>query len=144
MKCKVFLSKNTDDWATPEYIYKQAMEKGMFDPCPLCSIVDGLAIDWGKSNFVNPPYSQLQKWVDKSIEQHSKGKAVTLLIPARTDTKAFEALWRYGCEFIFITGRLRFNEANTAPFPSMIVNLNGGGISKTVCRLVPRNEVTLK
>lgn len=128
MKCEVFLSKNTDDWATPKFIYEQAMAKGMFDPCPLCSLVDGLKIEWGKSNFVNPPYSQLLKWIEKSIQEHAKGKAVVLLIPARTDTKAFKKLFEYGSLITFITGRLRFNEANSAPFPSMIVNLVGGGV----------------
>lgn len=143
MKCQVFLSKETDDWATPKYIYEQAMREGMYDPCPLCSLIDGLTMDWGDKNFVNPPYSQLKRWIEKSIEQHKKGKKVLLLIPARTDTKAFEALFEYGAEITFITGRLRFNEANSAPFPSMLVNLIGGGVSKTVCRLVKREEVTL-
>lgn len=127
MKCEVFLSKNTDEWATPSAIYAQAVALGMFDPCPLGGFVDGLKIDWGKKNFVNPPYSQLAKWIQKSIEQHGKGKAVLLLIPARTDTKAFRQLFEYGSRITFITGRLRFNDAGTAPFPSMIVNLVGGG-----------------
>ena len=143
MKCEVFLSKNTDDWATPKYIYEQAMAKGMFDPCPLGSIVDGLAIDWGKSNFVNPPYSQLKRWIEKSIEQHAKGKRVLLLIPARTDTKAFKQLFEYGAVISFVSGRLRFNEANSAPFPSMLVELVGGGITNTRCTLVRREDVRI-
>lgn len=134
MKCEVFLSKNTDDWATPKYIYEQAMAKGMFDPCPLCSLVDGLKIDWGKSNFVNPPYSQLKRWIEKSIQEHAKGRRVLLLIPARTDTKAFKLLFEYGSIITFISGRLRFNEANSAPFPSMLVDLIGGGYYKNKMR----------
>lgn len=130
MKCQVFLSKNTDEWATLKYIYDQVIRLGMFDPCPLGGWIDGLKIDWGYDNFVNPPYSQLKAWVEKSIEQHSKGKGVILLIPARTDTKAFRRLFEYGSKITFISGRLRFNEANTAPFPSMLVRLVGG-VSKT-------------
>ena len=125
MKCQACLSRESDHWATPKYIYEQAMSKGMYDPCPLHSETDGLSIEWGKSNFVNPPYSQLKKWVEKSIAENAKGKEVILLIPARTDTKAFKELWDYGSEITFISGRLRFNEANTAPFPSMIVRLCG-------------------
>ena len=143
MKCQVFLSKNTDDWATPKYIYEQAMAKGMHDPCPLHSETDGLATEWGKDNFVNPPYSQLKAWVEKSIEEHRKGKGVTLLIPARTDTKAFKLLFDYGSKITFISGRLRFNEANTAPFPSMIVRLCGGGSKNTKCVLVNREDVKI-
>ena len=144
MKCKVFLSKNTDDWAPPKYIYDQAMEKGMFDPCPLFSRVDGLKIEWGEINFVNPPYSNLKAWIEKSIEQSKKGKKVVLLIPARTDTKAFKMLFEYGSEITFITGRLRFNEANSAPFPSMLVDLIGGGSQKTKFNLVKRDAVRLQ
>ena len=60
MKCQVFLSKNTDEWATPSYIYQQAIKKGMYDPCPLGCTIDGLQTEWGEENFVNPPYSQLK------------------------------------------------------------------------------------
>ena len=143
MKCKVFLSKKTDDWATPKYIYDQAMENGMFDPCPLFSSVDGLKIEWGEINFVNPPYSNLKAWIEKSIEQTKKGKKVMLLIPARTDTKAFKMLFEYGSTITLITGRLRFNEANSAPFPSMLVELTGGGSQKTKFNLVNRDNVRL-
>ena len=143
MKCKVFLSKNTDDWSTPKYIYDQAMAKGMFDPCPLFSSVDGLKIEWGEINFVNPPYSNLKAWIEKSIEQSNKGKKVLLLIPARTDTKAFKMLFDYGSTITFITGRLRFNESNSAPFPSMLVELTGGGYQKTKFNLVKRDDVRL-
>lgn len=143
MKCKVFLSKKTDEWATPKYIYDQAMEKGMFDPCPLLSSVDGLNIEWGEINFVNPPYSNLKAWIEKSIEQSKKGKKVLLLIPARTDTRAFKMLFEYGSTITFITGRLRFNEANSAPFPSMLVELTGGGSQKTKFNLVKQDDVRL-
>ena len=131
MKIQACLSAKSDEWATPKYIYFQAMSKGMFDPCPLGSKTDGLTIEWGESNFVNPPYSQLRKWVQKSIEEHEKGKDVVLLIPSRTDNKAFKALFEYGSEITFITGRLRFNESNPAPFPSLLAKLVGGGASKT-------------
>lgn len=140
---RALLQHDSDEWATPKYIYDQAKAKGMYDPCPLGGKEDKLKSDWGKSNFVNPPYSQLLKWVEKSIEQHRKGKSVILLIPARTDTKAFRLLYEYGSEITFITGRLRFNEAGPAPFPSMLVRLCGGGSPKTKCLLVYRDGIEL-
>ena len=143
MKIQACLSSITDEWATPKFIYSQAMAKGMFDPCPLGGQIDGLAIEWGESNFVNPPYSQLKKWIKKSIEEHEKGRDVIMLIPARTDTKAFRMLFEYGCDITFITGRLRFNEAKTAPFPSMIAKLIGGGIKNTKCLIVDRQNVKI-
>ena len=143
MRCQATLSHESDEWATPKYIYAQAVSKGMFDPCPLGGWVDGLKIEWGKDNFVNPPYSQLKAWVEKSIEEHKKGKGVTLLIPARTDTKAFKLLFDYGSKITFISGRLCFNEANSAPFPSMIVRLCGGGYENTKCELVSRERIEI-
>lgn len=143
MKIQTCLSAKSDEWATPKYIYTQAMSKGMFDPYPLGSKIDGLTIEWGESNFVNPPYSQLRKWIAKSIEEHEKGKAVLLLIPSRTDTKAFKALFEYGSEFTFITGRLRFNESNSAPFPSLLVKLIGGGVKNTKCLIVDSKNVKI-
>ena len=144
MKRKALISHASDEWATPKYIYEQAMARGMYDPCPLGCISDKLKSDWGSYNFVNPPYSQLLRWVEKSIEQHQKGKSVILLIPARTDTKSFRLLYEYGSEITFITGRLRFNEAGPAPFPSMLVRLCGGGSHKTKCLLVDRDEIELR
>ena len=141
-KCKVFVSKKTDDWKTPIYIYNQVKELGLFDPCPFQSSFDGLDIEWGRTNFVNPPYSKLKEWVEKAIEQHKKGRKVIMLIPARTDTKAFERIFKYGSEITFITGRLRFNESNPAPFPSMLVKLTGDRF--TLCRVMKREDINIK
>ena len=140
MKCEVFLSKKTDDWKTPSFIYEQVIQKGYYDPCPFQSQIDGLAMDWQEKNFVNPPYSQLKKWIEKSIEQHKKGKQIVLLIPARTDTKAFKLLFDYGSDIYLITGRLHYNDANTAPFPSMLCRLTH---TQTKVFLIDRGEVKL-
>ena len=141
MKIKGCFSHNSDDWKTPEFIYKQVKEKGYFDPCPYkCVDFDGLAIDWKLVNFVNPPYSNLKSWIEKAISEHRKRKQVVLLIPARTDTKAFKMIWDYGAIIEFITGRLKFNEADSAPFPSMLVTLTG---KKTICHLINKEDIKL-
>ena len=76
----------TDNWSTPKIYYSKFIESGFFDPCPLDSPFDGLKIEWKEKNFVNPPYSDLKKWILKAIEENRKGKEVVLLIPSRTDT----------------------------------------------------------
>lgn len=126
----VLFSKKSDNWKTPTLLYNEYMSLGYFDPCPLNSNFDGLKIDWKEKNFVNPPYSKIKEFVKKSIEEHKKGKEITLLIPGRTDTKYFRELVDYGCYIIFVTGRLHFNESNSAPFPSCYVILTG---YKTEC-----------
>ncbi|MCC6970463.1 MAG: hypothetical protein IT434_09600, partial [Phycisphaerales bacterium] len=63
-------------------------------------------------------------------EEAAKGCTVVVLIPARTDTKAFHAhIWdrenhrpRPGVEVRFLNGRLKFGGCkDAAPFPSMVV-----------------------
>lgn len=117
----------TDDWRTPTDIYKRFINNGYFDPCPFKSNFDGLQIEWKNKNFVNPPYSKLKTWIEKAIEEAKNGKEIVLLIPSRTDTKAFLQLYKYGCKFHFITGRLHFNDDGAAPFPSVLVTLKGDG-----------------
>lgn len=120
---KILFSKKSDNWSTPKIIYKNYIKKNYYDPCPLYSKTDGLIDDWKEKNFVNPPYSKIKEFIDKSIIEHKKGKKVILLIPARTDTKYFRKLVNYGCNIIFVTGRLHFNDSNSAPFPSCYIEL---------------------
>ena len=131
----------TDDWRTPTYIYIQFMQAGYFDPCPLHSEFDGLSIEWGKNNFVNPPYGDLKTWINKAIKEARKNKNVILLIPSRTDTKAFHELYKFGCEFTFIIGRLCFNDESPAPFPSVLIKLVGDG--KNTMKYCKRENIKL-
>ena len=120
---KVLFSKKSDNWATPNVMYEFYEKNNYFDPCPLNSSFDGLEIEWKNKNFVNPPYSKIKQFVDKAIMEHKNGNEVILLIPARTDTKYFRKLVDYGCNIDFITGRLHFNESDSAPFPSCLIYL---------------------
>jgi len=127
---KVLFSRESDNWKTPDYVYKCFIEDGFYDPCPYCSNFDSLLMEWKDKNFVNPPYSKIKLFVEKSIMEHRKGKEVVMLLPARTDTKWFRKLVDYGCNIIFVTGRLHFNNKGSAPFPSCYVKLTGG---RTFC-----------
>lgn len=122
---KIIFSKQSDNWSTPDKLYKSYILNNYFDPCPLNSKFDGLKIEWKQKNFVNPPYSKIKEFVLKSIEEHKKGREVILLIPARTDTLYFRKLVDYGVTITFITGRLHFNISNSAPFPSCLIKLTG-------------------
>lgn len=121
-------TSNKQDWTTPPDLYKKLDDEFNFDfdPCPLDPQFDGLSIEWGQCNFVNPPYDELSKWIKKGYNESLKGNIVVFLIPARTDTQAFhEYLYPYA-EIRFIKGRLKFSDSkNPAPFPSMICILYG-------------------
>ena len=140
---KVLFSKEIDNWKTPKEIYDYYMRNGFFDPCPYMSEFDGLEIEWKDKNFVNPPYSKIKQFVDKAIEEQTKNpnSQTILLIPARTDTKYFKKLVDYGVYIVFITGRLKFNEKGSAPFPSCILALTGNGEHNTICVFSTREEL---
>ena len=121
----VLFSSISDNWNTPKSLYKQLNKEFLFDfdPCPQTPDFDGLFIEWGARNFVNPPFSNWQKWVKKGYEEYLKDKTVVFLIAARTDTRAFhDYILPYAKEIRFIRGRLKFSGSKCpAPFPSMVV-----------------------
>jgi len=125
---RVLFSSANDVWSTPKDVYRvlDSEFRFTFDPCPLDPQFDGLKIEWGKVNFCNPPYSRLKDWIKKAYLEWSKGKTVVLLIPSRTDTKAWHDYVMEATEIRFIKGRLKFGDAkNPAPFPSAIVIFRG-------------------
>lgn len=120
----VHFSSLRPDWKTPKAVYQILDAEFSFDhdPCPPNYTVDGLTSEWGKSNYVNPPYNQLKAWLKKGYEEWQKGKTVVFLIPSRTDTIAWHEYCMKATEIRFIKGRLKFDDSgNSAPFPSAIV-----------------------
>lgn len=121
----VHFSSQRLDWRTPKAVYQTLDAEFHFDhdPCPPRYTVDGLTSEWGAVNFVNPPYgTALPKWIQKGYEEWQKGKTVVMLIPSRTDTKAWHSYVMQATEIRFIQGRLKFDgHANSAPFPSAII-----------------------
>lgn len=138
--------KHSDNWATPKWLYDQldAEFNFDFDPCPLSlgeidPAKDGLLIQWGQRNFVNPPYSRKLKeaFVSKALDQSRLGKLCVLLIPVSTSTALFhDVIMPNATHIRFIRGRVRFAGINTAGeyvddkapmHDSMIVVFDGRG-----------------
>lgn len=123
-----FLAGNKDGkhyWLTPPKLYKRFNDiyHFDFDPCPYPKPVDfdGLTVDWGNSNWVNPPFGSIigadgkkkgpTAWARKAIEENKKGKNVVLVYP--TD-KWIHYLLNAGAELISL-GDVRWHsiEDNT-------------------------------
>lgn len=115
--------KHSDNWKTPDWLYNKLNEEFNFDhdPCPLnleeiTPENDGLLNDWGKSNFINPPYSRALKeaFVKKAIEQSKEGKLCVLLLPVSTSTALFfDYIQPNAKEIRFLRGRVKFEGINT-------------------------------
>jgi site-specific DNA-methyltransferase (adenine-specific) len=123
------MDSDRKDWATPKKLYENLNKEFNFDfdPCPINPEFNGLEEEWGKSNFINPPFGPgIDKWLQKGIEEKRKRKNSVFLLPARTDTKWFhELVLEYAAEVWFIKGRLCFDDCGIpAPFPCIIVVFN--------------------
>ena len=78
-------------WLIPKEIYKPLDRefKFDFDPCPYPYKRDGIDIEWGKVNWVNPPFRAKDAknghgptaFVRKAIEEQKKGKTSVLILP---------------------------------------------------------------
>ncbi len=144
----VVFSHKSDEWSTPDGLFNTLNMEFSFtlDPCATelnhkCEKFytkeqNGLERSWENERvFVNPPYSEISKWVEKATKEVGRwdceyGCIVVMLLPARTDTKWFhDYIWdeyrqkpKTNVQIRFIKGRLKFKGAvNSAPFPSMIV-----------------------
>lgn len=114
---------NSDSWATPKSLYDplHAEFNFDFDPCPLelgeiTPENDGLLKEWGRVNFVNPPYSRALKeaFVIKAIQESKKGKVCVMLLPVSTSTKLFHGvILPEKPEIRFLKGRVKFEGINT-------------------------------
>ena len=126
MNLKGVFSHESDHWKTPKKLYEAFMKEGYTDPCPFHSKENNLEKCYCQEKlFINPPFSQMTKWVDMAIQCATRGCRVWLLMPSRTDTKYFKKLADFRCAIWFFTGRLHFNDGkNSAPFPTMLVYLD--------------------
>ena len=114
---------HSDNWETPREFYDKLNSEFQFDfdPCPfftgkITPDKDGLLIDWGKRNFINPPYSRALKeaFVKKAIAESKKEKLCVMLLPVSTSTKLFhEYILPNAKDIRFVKGRIKFIGINT-------------------------------
>lgn len=110
----------TDEWVSPPHIIK-ALGAFDLDPCapvqrpwPTAQVHydsshNGLEQVWSGKVWLNPPYSQVGKWVQR-LAEHGDGVA---LIFARTETRWFQR-WVFdeASSLLFIAKRLYFHHIN--------------------------------
>lgn len=140
-----FSTRKNDLWTTPKPLFDKLNALWNFTVDVACSHEtalclkhytpedDGLSQDWSNDTFwLNPPYSDLSPWLSKSVEDYNRGATGLILVPARTDTRAFQNFASPFCDAMcFIKGRLKFgnplkpdDKLSSAPFPSCIIVLD--------------------
>lgn len=149
----VMHSSNTAEWGTPQEFFDRLDKEFHFelDVCAKASNAkcdryfspeqDGLSRDWGSDScWMNPPYSRrkgegIGAWLKKARQAAAEGAMVVALVPARTDTVAFQDVAFAGAQYVcFVRGRLKFTDENgnpqdPAPFPSAVVVFLPAGAS---------------
>ncbi len=117
-------SKDTrDDWETPQDLFDKldkefnftidAAADDMNRKCEryLTEAEDALMVDFinRETIWINPPYGRtMPLWVAAFGRWAGAGSTVVALLPANTDTKWFEQVWRGADEIRFLTGRVSF------------------------------------
>lgn len=114
-----------DNWRTPRWLFEEVQDMlGVTfstDPCaadgnPLGTHFHYTARDngldpanlWYGDVFLNPPFSDIEPWVERAAKQHN-GRTVAALVPARTDQQWWER-WVVprASSLIFFRNRIRF------------------------------------
>lgn len=154
-------TSDAQTWNTPQVVVDRLLDfdpRGIaLDPCSNESSIvgareewriergeDGLARPWSSTgvNFCNPPYEDLLTWARKMAREAALHREIVALIPARTDTVAFQEFILRTCSAIcFWKGRMKYGAGraatpqvslfggepapleegeNTAPFPSCL------------------------
>lgn len=98
---------------------------------------NGLNVEWGNSNFVNPPYSRKLKedFIRKAYQEYLKNKLVVMLLPVSTSTKIFHEIIYPNCEIRFLKGRIKFEGINS--FGESVCN-KCGMFDSMVCIFRPK------
>lgn len=145
---KVLMSRKSDEWRTPTYIWKFIKKK--YHPN-----IDGASNERNKlckKNFtktksflkeyntyrlrnkiiyINPPFSKLKEFVRKAVYLSLNQECtIIMLIPARVDTLIWhDEIFKFADKIYFIKGRLTYklHGKKTAPstFPSAIIVFGG-------------------
>ena len=96
----------SDDWETPDWLKDLIYDAYSInlDPCPLNG-TGGLDLIWEGNVYVNPPFSDIQPWVEKAIRSPCK---TIMLLPVRPSRPWWDLIKEYK---ILWLPRIRFKGA---------------------------------
>lgn len=128
----IFQSRK-QDWETPAEIF-EPLNKELGFTLDVCATVDNakcprfftrednaLLQEWNGICWMNPPFNEKGKWVEKAYRESLKGATIICLLPARTNTNWWHDYCMKG-EVRFIRGRPKFKGAKYGlPQPLAVV-----------------------
>jgi len=123
---KLFQSKNSDEWETPNNLFWELHKEFHFD-LDVCASSKNNKLDnyydlernalnhnWSGNVWCNPPYSKIKDFLIKAHQELKKSNVnlIVFLTFANTDTKWFHDYVYGKSEIRFIKGRLKFKGKN--------------------------------
>lgn len=134
---------DSDERSTPTELFKELDDEFHFE-LDVCSTNENakcgfhytkedksLIRDWAPYKcFMNPPYSNIPRWLQKAKDESIKGALVVCILPMDSSTKWFHEFiwdkaqnyWRPGVEGRFPDKRYKFGDnENSAKFATLIV-----------------------
>lgn len=131
-----FVSSESDEWATPpEFVRPLSVAVGGFDLDPASGaeqspVADetytedenGLAKPWYGTVWCNPPYSEMEAWTRKAVNESNRSETDTILYLCKGDSSTdwWQSAVREASALAMIDGRLSFGDGDAAPFCSHV------------------------
>jgi|JI10StandDraft_1071094.scaffolds.fasta_scaffold114592_2 DNA (cytosine-5)-methyltransferase 1 len=120
-----------DEWRTPPFVFDFWARRFRFDvdlaatpENALCAYYvmqenDALSYDWAgiwKCGWLNPPYSNLEPWLEKARAEAARGFTTVALLPVANGQLFYgRQLFGVASEVWFISGRLAFLDSAGKP-----------------------------
>lgn len=126
-----------DSWETPTWLFNwlnlryrfgidlAASERNAKCPLYFSLSLDAFSVDWldfaraqgaAPMGFLNPPYSDIDPWMVKAVEQAKRGFTTVMLVPADNGEDRYGAhVHGVASEYRAITGRIAFLNAEGVP-----------------------------
>lgn len=150
VQCRSVLNSTTsrNNWRTPSWFYSLCDQEFDFtmDVCANLENTqhwnyysldergeDALILPWSDRNWMNCPYSNTPKFLEKSFFEAVHGKLTAGLIASRPGTRYwYDYVAQLATEIRFIVGRLHFDDGkDPAPFDSATVIFDPNNLQPT-------------
>jgi hypothetical protein len=126
---------STDSVRTPPAILKALRKEfgKFYDPVPYnpkfnpLKHKDALTTEWGKVNYINPPFSKTKQFLQKTHEQWKKNKTCIILLKTDVAGTIYFTEFAKGAEIRFIQSPIKFpGYSRPAPFTTMLLVFRAG------------------
>lgn len=125
-------AEERDEWRTPPWLFRWLDDRFDFHidlaatyenrlcQCFYTKLDNALALPWHEHisatrGWLNPPYSDIDPWVDRAIHEQYNGFLTVMLFPSFNGEDRFATVLQHATEIIDIVGRIAFLRPDGTP-----------------------------